>query len=200
MRLHTCLHLLCTVVDAGVTGGAIDTHKARLDFDLPEPTLDKAKIAVELNRLIKEDHAVEARWITDEQLAAPPELGRTMPVRPPTGKGQVRLMEVIEVDLRACGGTHVASAPPRSARSGCLSSRRKVAITAESASALWNKGRTELTERDKPVILSRYDVTRADIVRKMGNSNEEGRHEPNCLTKANGEKPPPSSVALMLMS
>ena len=109
MRLHTCLHLLCTVVDAGVTGGAIDTHKARLDFDLPEPTLDKAKIAVELNRLIKEDRTVEARWITDEQLAAPPELGRTMPVRPPTGKGQVRLMEVIEVDLRACGGTHVAS-------------------------------------------------------------------------------------------
>jgi misacylated tRNA(Ala) deacylase len=30
-------------------------------------------------------------------------------VRPPTGGGRVRLVEVAGVDLQACGGTHVRS-------------------------------------------------------------------------------------------
>jgi misacylated tRNA(Ala) deacylase len=41
MRMHTCLHLLCTVVAGGVTGGSVRDGSGRLDFDLPEPTLDK---------------------------------------------------------------------------------------------------------------------------------------------------------------
>lgn len=108
MRMHTCLHLLCAVVEAGVTGGSIAADKGRLDFDLPESTLDKDAITGALNALIREDHTVGARWISDAELDARPELVRTLSVAPPRGAGHVRLLEVKGVDLQPCGGTHVA--------------------------------------------------------------------------------------------
>ena len=108
MRLHTCLHLLCSLVEAGVTGGAISADKARLDFDLPEAGLDKAALTDSLNALIERDLPVSSRWISEAELEARPELVRTMSVRPPRGSGRVRLVEVSGVDLQPCGGTHVA--------------------------------------------------------------------------------------------
>src|SRR5687768_15846921 len=71
-------------------------------------SLDKEHIAREINRLIREDHPVSPRWITDAELAAQPELVRTMSVKPPMGSGKVRLLEIDGVDLQPCGGTHVA--------------------------------------------------------------------------------------------
>ena len=41
MRVHTALHLLSAVIPVGVTGGSIRDGSGRLDFDLPESTLDK---------------------------------------------------------------------------------------------------------------------------------------------------------------
>jgi misacylated tRNA(Ala) deacylase len=107
MRMHTCLHLLCAVVPGEVTGGQVGDGKGRLDFNLPEGGLDKEAIAAALNRLIEEDHPVRPVWITDAELAAKPELVRTMSVKPPTGAGRVRLLEIEGVDLQPCGGTHV---------------------------------------------------------------------------------------------
>ena len=108
MRFHTCLHLLCSLVDAPVTGGSIAEDKARLDFDLPEQTLDKVSLSEQLNALVASDYPVTARWISDAELQAQPELIRTMSVKPPSGHGQVRLMEIPGVDLQPCGGSHVA--------------------------------------------------------------------------------------------
>ena len=108
MRMHTCMHLLCAVIPAGVTGGSIRDGSGRLDFDLPE-TLDKDRITAELNRLIDEAHPVSARWISDDELERNPELVRTMSVKPPMGTGRVRIMHVQDVDLQPCGGTHVAN-------------------------------------------------------------------------------------------
>lgn len=107
MRVHTCLHLLSAVVNAPVTGGQVGDGKGRLDFDLPEATLDKAEITTALNRLVAEDHPVCARWITDAELEAQPDLVKTMSVKPPRGQGKVRLMEIEGVDLQPCGGTHL---------------------------------------------------------------------------------------------
>ena len=109
MRMHTCLHLLCSLIPAPVTGGSIRDGSGRLDFDLPESTLDKQDLTARLNRLITEDHAVTPRWIGEEELDANPSLVRTMSVAPPRGQGKVRLLEIEGVDLQPCGGTHVAS-------------------------------------------------------------------------------------------
>jgi misacylated tRNA(Ala) deacylase len=109
MRMHTCLHLLCAVVPGSVTGGQVADGRGRLDFDVPGSSLDKEMIAAQLNELIAAGHRVTPRWITDAELAAQPDLVRTMSVNPPVGSGRVRLIEIAGVDLQACGGTHVAN-------------------------------------------------------------------------------------------
>ena len=86
MRMHTCLHLLCAIITGDVTGGQVSDGKGRLDFNLPDTALDKEHITAELNRLVREDHPVQPRWITDEELMAKPELVRTMSVKPPMGQ------------------------------------------------------------------------------------------------------------------
>ena len=108
MRMHTCLHLLSAVIKGDVTGGQVSDGKGRLDFNLPDQSLDKDFITREINRLVSEDHEVKPRWITDAELAAQPELVRTMSVKPPSGSGKVRLLNIVDVDLQPCGGTHVA--------------------------------------------------------------------------------------------
>ena len=107
MRMHTCMHLLCSVVPGAVTGGQVGAERSRLDFDVPGATLDKAELTEKLNALVAADHPVEPRWITDAEMAERPELVRTMSVKPPTGHGRVRLLDIAGVDLQPCGGTHV---------------------------------------------------------------------------------------------
>ncbi|MDE0391204.1 MAG: alanyl-tRNA editing protein [Rhodospirillales bacterium] len=107
MRMHTCLHLLSAVIDAPVTGGQLSAEKGRLDFDVDSKP-EKTAVQDELNALIARDFPVAARWISDEALAAQPELVKTMRVKPPSGQGQVRLIDVEGIDLQPCGGTHVA--------------------------------------------------------------------------------------------
>ena len=107
MRMHTCMHVLCSLIEGDVTGGQVGEAKSRLDFNLPDTQLDKEALTAALNRIIAEDHPVQPRWITDEELAASPQLVRTMSVKPPSGHGKVRLLEIEGVDLQPCGGTHV---------------------------------------------------------------------------------------------
>ncbi|MEE4382707.1 MAG: alanyl-tRNA editing protein, partial [Pseudomonadales bacterium] len=109
MRMHTCMHLLCALVDAPVTGGNLNDEKGRLDFDLPEATVDKESLTAALNALVEAGTETRLEWIDDETLAANPSLVKTMSVRPPTGAGTVRLLRIGDVDLQPCGGTHVAN-------------------------------------------------------------------------------------------
>lgn len=109
MRLHSCMHMMCAIIPAPVTGGSIrDAGTARLDFDLPEPP-DKAALDAQLNELTHSDHAMQLSWISDDEMREQADLVRTMSVQPPMGSGRVRLVEFEQVDLQPCGGTHVAN-------------------------------------------------------------------------------------------
>ena len=108
MRAHTALHLLSVALPYPVTGGAVGEAEGRLDFDSGETAFDRAQIEAKLAELVATDAAVTTRWITDEELAANPGLVKTMKVKPPTGSGRVRLVEIAGLDLQPCGGTHVA--------------------------------------------------------------------------------------------
>ena len=113
MRMHTALHLLCALVKYPVTGGGIGIDDSRLDFDIEDASaVEKDALSTGLNALIAANHPVGERWITEAELAANPQLVRTMAVKPPTGSGRVRLVVIGKdgsVDLQPCGGTHVRS-------------------------------------------------------------------------------------------
>jgi misacylated tRNA(Ala) deacylase len=108
MRVHTCLHLLGSVLRYGVTGGQIAADKGRLDFDTQDE-IDKERVGSAVNALIAANHPIRSQWISDEELDRQPELVRTMSVQPPRGAGRIRLLEIPGVDLQPCGGTHVAA-------------------------------------------------------------------------------------------
>lgn len=111
MRVHTALHLLSVVIPLPVTGGSIGADKGRLDFDMPDAIEDKAELEATLNKLIDCNFEVTSEWISEEELAAKPELVKTMSVAPPKGAGRIRLVRIgtgeNTADLQPCGGTHV---------------------------------------------------------------------------------------------
>ncbi len=107
MRMHTALHLLSVVLPFPVTGGSVGEDKGRLDFDMPEVPGDLAGLEAQLNEMVAGNHAVTQEWITDAEMAANPDLIKTMNVKPPMGQGRVRLIRIGDVDLQPCGGTHV---------------------------------------------------------------------------------------------
>ncbi len=113
MRMHTGLHLLSVVLPFGVTGGAMSEDKGRLDFDMPEPPEDVAGLEARLNDYVAAGLAVADEWISEAELAARPEMVKTMKVKPPLGQGRVRLVRIGRgdgtIDLQPCGGTHVRS-------------------------------------------------------------------------------------------
>jgi alanyl-tRNA synthetase/misacylated tRNA(Ala) deacylase len=104
--MHTCLHLLCALIDAPVTGCSIAADKGRLDFDLPESTLDKEQLTAQLNELIGAALEVRVQELPASEYNRLLELCRTR-IPPPANQGMVRVIDIPGVDLQPCGGTHV---------------------------------------------------------------------------------------------
>lgn len=112
MRMHTACHLLTVVCPFPITGASVSEDDSRVDFDLPDSSVTKEDVTARLMELVRADHPVFTRWITDEELAANPSLVKSKNVRPPSGTGRIRLVGIGEggtVDSQPCGGTHVAS-------------------------------------------------------------------------------------------
>lgn len=106
MRLHTATHLLCAVLPYPVDGCSITADYARIDLVTSEP-IERDFVETRLAQFVGGAHRVSTEWITDQEMAARPELVRTMSVKPPVGFGRVRLLRIDDVDLQPCGGTHV---------------------------------------------------------------------------------------------
>jgi len=111
MRMHTALHLLCSLLPgAAVTGGQIGVERSRLDFDLPSPPPIDA-LEDGFRTLIAANHPVSSEWVDESVLDTNPGLVRTLSVQPPRGTGRLRLVRIGGdplIDLQPCGGTHVA--------------------------------------------------------------------------------------------
>lgn len=112
MRMHTALHLLCSLLPGvAVTGGQIGADRSRLDVDL-QVAPDKAALEQGFAALVGADHPVTTEWVEESVLDTNPGLVRTLSVQPPRGTGRLRLVRIgageAPVDLQPCGGTHVA--------------------------------------------------------------------------------------------
>jgi misacylated tRNA(Ala) deacylase len=112
MRMHTACHLLTAICTYPITGAAVGEEDSRIDFDIPDASFDKQEVTERLMELVRADHPVFTRWISDEDLAANPALVKSKNVRPPAGTGRIRLVCIGEegrIDSQPCGGTHVRS-------------------------------------------------------------------------------------------
>ncbi|MGB3387885.1 MAG: alanyl-tRNA editing protein [Pseudaminobacter sp.] len=112
MRMHTACHLLSVVCPYPITGAAVSEDDSRVDFDLPDAGITKEDVTERLMELVRADHPVFTRLITEAELAANPGLVKSKNVRPPAGAGQIRLVCIGEnaaIDSQPCGGTHVRS-------------------------------------------------------------------------------------------
>ena len=106
MRMHTALHLLCSLIPYDVTGGQISYEKSRLDFNADDK-IEKEEIENKINQLVEDDHEISYQWIKLEELDNQPDLVRTMSVKPPRTNNEIRLVKIGSIDLQPCGGTHV---------------------------------------------------------------------------------------------
>ena len=107
MKMHTSLHLLCSLVNAKVTGGSVGDGKGRLDFNLDFKP-NKEKLKDNLNDLIQGNHDITISWISTQELDKNPNLVKTMSVLPPRTNGSIRMVRIGDnIDYQPCGGTHV---------------------------------------------------------------------------------------------
>ncbi|MBE0691483.1 MAG: alanyl-tRNA editing protein [Aquamicrobium sp.] len=112
MRMHAACHLLTVVCPYPITGASVGEEESRVDFDIPDAGVTREGVSGKLMELVRADHPIFAKWITDEELAANPSLVKSKNVRPPVGSGRIRLVCIGDdgaVDTQPCGGTHVAS-------------------------------------------------------------------------------------------
>jgi misacylated tRNA(Ala) deacylase len=112
MRTHSAMHVLCGVIfrnyGASVTGGDMDPLKGRMDFEFE--TMQKElveKIQEAVNIEVAAAHPVKVSILPREEAFKIPDLIRTKINLLPEGIAQVRVVEIVGLDLQADGGTHV---------------------------------------------------------------------------------------------
>jgi misacylated tRNA(Ala) deacylase len=113
MRTHTATHLLNGVIyrDYGalVTGASVEVGRGRIDFELDRMSGElAAEVEANMNAEVAADRDVRIRFLPRAEVEATPGLLRSKWVAPPGDLSAVRVVEIVGLDMQACGGTHVA--------------------------------------------------------------------------------------------
>jgi misacylated tRNA(Ala) deacylase len=114
MRTHSGLHVLCGVVfrDFGalVTGGNMEPGEARMDFNLPEVPPDfKVRLEELVNAEVVADRQIVTKVLPRDSALALPDIIRTQSNLIPADEAEIRIVDIVGLDVQADGGTHVAS-------------------------------------------------------------------------------------------
>lgn len=114
MRTHTAMHILCGVIfrdyGASVTGGDMQPMLGRMDFEFE--TMQKElvqSIEKAVNLEIEKALPVRTAILPREEAFQIPDLIRTKINLLPESIREVRVVEIVGLDLQADGGTHVAN-------------------------------------------------------------------------------------------
>jgi misacylated tRNA(Ala) deacylase len=112
MRTHTAMHVLCGVIfrdyGASVTGGDMDPLKGRMDFEFETMHKDLVEAIEEaINQEVANARPIRVDILPREEAFQIPDLIRTKINLLPEGIQQVRIVEIVGLDLQADGGTHV---------------------------------------------------------------------------------------------
>jgi misacylated tRNA(Ala) deacylase len=114
MRTHTAMHVLCGVIfrdyGASVTGGDMDPLKGRMDFEFETMQRELVQaIETAINKEVARGLPVTVKILPREEAFQIPDLIRTKINLLPEGIRQVRVVEIVGLDLQADGGTHVGN-------------------------------------------------------------------------------------------
>lgn len=112
MRTHTAMHILCGTIwrdfQVSVTGGNMEWLTARMDFEFGDLTRETiAEIEAKINAEVANARDVKARILPRAEAFEIPDLIRTKINLLPEGIQEVRVVEIVGLDLQADGGTHV---------------------------------------------------------------------------------------------
>ena len=111
MRMHTCLHLLCSLVKFPVTGGQVGTDDSRLDFDIEDASaVDKDTLTRRPQRADRRRSSGQRPLDHRRRAGGQSGPGAHHVGEAADGHRPVRLVAIGEngsVDLQPCGGTHV---------------------------------------------------------------------------------------------
>ncbi|WP_233606536.1 hypothetical protein [Micromonospora sp. Llam0] len=84
--------------------------EARMDFNLPEvPAGFKAQLEDLVNAEVVADRAVAVRVLDRDEALAIPDIVRTQANLIPVDEQEIRIVDIVGLDVQADGGTHVAS-------------------------------------------------------------------------------------------
>ena len=114
MRTHSSLHLLNGVVyrdfDLLVTSAGMEPLDARMDFDLPTvPEGFREQVETTCNAEIAADRQIVVRSMPRDDAFAIEQVARAARDLVPAEIQQVRIVDIVGLDVEADGGTHVAS-------------------------------------------------------------------------------------------
>ncbi len=114
MRTHTALHILCGVIwqDFGVavTGGNMEPGSGRLDFELPEMSVELGRqLERRINEEITRARDIAVEFIDRGEADADPALIRIKAHLIPSSIDPLRVIDIRGLDRQADGGTHVAT-------------------------------------------------------------------------------------------